>query len=254
MARSDRFLALVQMLRRHRQPVTAEAIAREFDVSVRTVYRDIVHLQGAGVPIRGEAGIGYILDPGFDLPPLMFSPDELEALMLGARFVQDHGDPGLARAADDAIAKIMAVLPPALKPLFADAPVFASPVWNRPEDRVDAGLLRRAIRAGRKLRIDYADEQGRRTERVVWPIAVGYMAASRMLVAWCELRSAFRTFRADRIERLDELDVRYPTRRAVLLKAWQEQTRHEKVCFDPTRSPPWRRDGEAAPEAAPPPA
>lgn len=222
MHRTERLLGLVQMLRRHRRPVTGEAMAREFSVSVRTIYRDVLHLQGSGVPIRGEAGIGYVLDPGFDLPPLMFSPDELEALMLGARFVQERGDPGLVRAADDAVAKIHAVLPAALKPVFADASVFA-PAWrDAPPDGVDLGVVRRALRAGRKLGIHYRDEQGRATVRTIWPIAVGYWSATRIVVAWCELRAGFRHFRADRIERLEERDERYPTGRATLLARWRE--------------------------------
>ncbi|MBT9287935.1 helix-turn-helix transcriptional regulator [Prosthecodimorpha staleyi] len=240
MNRTERLLAMVQMLRRHRHPVTADAIAREFTVSVRTVYRDVIDLQATGVPVRGEAGIGYVLDPGFDLPPLMFTADELEALMLGARFVRERGDPGLVRAAEDATAKILAVLPPALKPVFADASVFA-PNYREPlHDRIDLAVVRRALRAGRKLEIAYRDLQDRPSERIIWPIAVGYMEASRMVVAWCELRQGFRHFRADRIERMTELDLRYPARRSVLLKSWQAEMAAERSRYDATsqKSPP----------------
>lgn len=228
MQRTERLLALVQILRRHRRPVTAEAIAREFDVSVRTVYRDILQMQGQGVPIRGEAGIGYVLDPGFDLPPLMFSADELEALMLGARFVEERADPALVRAAQDAVAKIHAVLPPALKPVFLEAPVM-TPAWRRAApERIDLGLVRRALRAGLKLDLDYSDEQGRATRRTVWPITIAYMDASRILVAWCELRQDFRSFRTDRIQAIGERTDRYPARRSVLLKTWQAGHRKER--------------------------
>jgi predicted DNA-binding transcriptional regulator YafY len=229
MQKTERLLNIVQILRRYRRPVTAETIAEEFGVSVRTVYRDILQLQGTGVPVRGEAGIGYVLDPGFDLPPLMFGADELEALMLGARFVKERGDPGLVRAAEDAVAKILAVIPPPLKPIFADAPLIA-PTYREPApDAVDLGVVRRALRAGRKLRIAYRDEKTQFTERVVWPVAVGYWEAARILIGWCELRQGFRHFRTDRIERVEELAERYPTRRAVLLKSWNDHMDAEKA-------------------------
>lgn len=229
MQRTERLLALIQILRRNRRPVTAETIAQEFEVSVRTVYRDILQMQSTGVPIRGEAGLGYVLDPGFDLPPLMFSADELEALMLGARFVEERADPGLVRAAQDAVAKILAVLPPALKPVFTEAPVIATAIRRTAPDRVDIGLVRRALRTNTKLDLDYVDEQGRATRRTVWPITLAYVEASRMLVAFCELRQDFRSFRTDRIQAIGERTDRYPARRAVLLRRWQQEREAERA-------------------------
>ncbi len=228
MQRTERLLNLVQILRRHRRPVTAAAMAEELVVSVRTIYRDVGDLQSTGVPIRGEAGIGFVLDPGFDLPPLMFTSDELEALMLGASFVRERADPGLVRAAEDAVAKILAVLPSAAKPVFLDAPVMAPSFRSPPADGIDLAALRRVLRSGRKLAIHYRDEQGRETERTVWPIVLAYLEGARMLVAWCELRAGFRTFRADRIKRMEELAERCPERRAVLFKRWEEARRRER--------------------------
>lgn len=222
MKRADRLLALVQILRRHRHPVTARQLAREVEVSERTLYRDIAALGGLGAPIRGEAGIGYQLDPGYDLPPLMFTPDELEALMLGARFVQERGDPALMRAVQDAVAKIITVLPKALRPVFSEAGLFAPLYDENAPERIDFAVVRRAIRDQRKLDIVYVDESGRRSERRIWPLAVGYFQSTRVIVAWCELRGDFRHFRADRVEAQAPCAERYGERRQVLLKRWEE--------------------------------
>ena len=222
MKRADRLLALVQILRRHRHPVTARQLAREVEVSERTLYRDIAALGGLGAPIRGEAGIGYQLDPGYDLPPLMFTPDELEALMLGARFVQERGDPALMRAVQDAVAKITTVLPKALRPVFSEAGLFAPLYDENAPERIDFAVVRRAIRDQRKLDIVYVDESGRRSERRIWPLAVGYFQSTRVIVAWCELRGDFRHFRADRVGALAPCAERYAERRQALLKRWEE--------------------------------
>src|ERR1700733_8260617 len=124
MARTDRLLSLVQLLRRHRRPVTAAAMAEELGASIRTIYRDVAALIANRVPVRGEAGIGYVLDPGFDLPPMMFTTDEVEAILIGMRWLRERGDPALARAADDVVAKVGAVLPTSLKPLLFDGALF----------------------------------------------------------------------------------------------------------------------------------
>ncbi len=222
MARSDRLLALTQALRRRRHPVTALALAQETSVSERTIYRDIASLQASGVPIRGEAGIGYVLEPGFDLPPLMLTPEECEALMLGARFVRERGDAGLVRVIDDAIAKIEAVLPEGLRLALQEASLFA-PVFGAPvEDGVPVEELRRAVRENRKVRIRYSDMNQRETERTLWPILLGYFEKTRGLIAWCELRRDFRHFRTDRMLSLTVLDQQPPKRRAVLVREWEK--------------------------------
>lgn len=228
MRRAERLLQLLQILRRHRRPVTGDAIARELEVSLRTVYRDIAALIADRVPIRGEAGVGYVLGEGFDLPPLMFTPDELEAVMLGLRWVARRGDTDLSRAAQDTVAKIGAVLPERLKPFLFDAALLVPPHFRLVADQVDVSLLRTAIREGRKVSLTYRSEDGRETVRVIWPIAVAYFDAQRLIIAWCELRQAFRSFRTDRMLAMTVADEKYPARRKVLLKQWQDETRERE--------------------------
>lgn len=223
MNRAERLLQLLQILRRHRRPVTGDTIARELEVSLRTVYRDIATLTADQVPIRGEAGVGYVLGEGFDLPPLMFTPDELEAVMLGLRWVARRGDQQLSRAAQDTVAKIGAVLPEKLKPFLFDAGLMLPPHQTLVEDSVDVARLRNAIREGRKVHLHYRAEDGRSSERIIWPIAVAYYDAQRLIIAWCELRQAFRSFRTDRMNHAEVLADKYPERRKVLLKRLQEQ-------------------------------
>lgn len=224
MRRADRLLQLIQILRRHRRPVTAEVLSRELEVSVRTVYRDIAGLIADGVPLRGEAGVGYVLGDGYDLPPLMFNADEVEAVLVGMRWVETRADESLARAARDVIAKVGAVLPRHLRPVLFDGSVGTIPVGEPPPaDRVSVRELRRAIREQCKADIGYMDELAQRTERRIWPISLIYRDASRILVAWCELRQAFRHFRTDRMLTARVLDARYPESRRQLLVRWQRQ-------------------------------
>lgn len=222
MRRADRLLQLLQILRRHRRPVTASVIADELEVCVRTVYRDIAGLVGEGVPIRGEAGIGYVLGEGYDLPPLMFNADEIEAMLVGLRWVEARADVSLSRAARDVVAKIGDILPKHLKPVLfepaVDAPRFSPPP---PEESIDVAALRAAIRERRKVAIAYHDEQGRASRRVIWPLALGYFEMSRIVVAWCELRSDFRHFRTDRMRRAEISTQRYPGSRIKLLARWR---------------------------------
>jgi predicted DNA-binding transcriptional regulator YafY len=224
MQRAERLLDLIQGLRRRRRPVTAETLASELDVSVRTVYRDIAALLRQGVPVRGEAGIGYVLDAGFDLPPLMFSPDEIEAVLVGMRWLSERADPTLARAAEDVVAKVAAVLPPHLRPILLDGALFA-PAYCKDTivDQVDAAAIRAAIRNGRKLEISYRDEAGAESQRVIWPIGMTFFDRVRVVIAWCELRQAFRHFRTDRIAELTAREERYPARRADLFRRWQRE-------------------------------
>jgi predicted DNA-binding transcriptional regulator YafY len=241
MARSDRLLSLTQALRRRRQPVTAAVLAIETHVSERTIYRDIASLQASGVPVRGEAGIGYVLEPGFDLPPLMFTPEECEALMLGARFVRERGDPGLQRVIDDAISKIESVLPEPLRSALHEGSLYAPVFGTTTVDIIATEDLRRAVRENRKIRIHYRDMTDRETERTIWPVMLGYFDRTRALIGWCELRSDFRTFRTDRMQSLALLDERPPKRRAILLRDWEKAQAEENArraaagepCFSP---------------------
>lgn len=224
MRRAQRLLDLIQILRRHRRPVVADTLAAEMEVSVRTVYRDISALVGQGVPVRGEAGIGYVLEAGFDLPPLMFNADEVEAVLVGMRWLRERADPALARAAEDVVAKVAAVIPANLKPLLVDgtlfAPVFGGPI---PVETVDIGPVRTAIRQARKIMIAYSDEAGQQTQRTIWPIGLSFFERARVIIAWCELRGDFRYFRTDRISELTVSAERYPERRANLFRRWERE-------------------------------
>ncbi|HEX3702985.1 MAG TPA: YafY family protein [Vicinamibacterales bacterium] len=222
MTRTERLLTLIQALRRHRRPVTAQQLATELSVSVRTIYRDIETLVGQGASIAGEAGVGFVMRPGFMLPPLMFQDEEIEALMLGSRWVAQLPDAPLARAAADAVAKIMAVLPDRLQHRVEDAGLFAVPRTAAALDRIDASVVRAAIRAERKLRIAYLSGDDKATVRVIWPIAVAFFERVRVVVAWCELRHAFRHFRTDRITLAESTGEPLPRRRLQLLSEWRE--------------------------------
>ena len=223
MSRADRLLRLVQSLRRRRAPVTAEALAEELGVSVRSVYRDVQTLRGQGASIEGEAGVGYLLRPGFLLPPLMFTDEELEAIMLGLRLTVKHGDSGLEKASHEVIGKLRAVLPRDLRTVFDEVGLMVGPPAPRPVERIDLPEVRRAMRLGRKARIDYANERGIASTRVIWPLGLGFLQRCRLLVAWCETREDFRTFRADRIARWETLAERLPKDRISLLRAWRER-------------------------------
>ena len=221
MRRADRLFQIIQILRRGKRPVTADAIAEELETSKRTVYRDIADLIGQRAPIRGEAGVGYILEDGFDLPPLMLTPEEVEAAVLGAQMVAARGDPALRRAAEDLIAKIGAVIPENLRPLVVEPSTRASASWRSTPDNVDMVGVRAAIRAGHKVVLQYRDEKEQETARTVWPFAVGYYETSRLIVAWCELRRDFRHFRTDRVVTADFLGERYPEQPAKLRAKWR---------------------------------
>jgi predicted DNA-binding transcriptional regulator YafY len=238
MRRADRLFQIVQLMRRSSRPVTAEAIAAELETSKRSVYRDIAALTAQRVPIRGEAGIGYVLDSGFDMPPLMLTSDEVEAAVLGAQWVAARGDPALARAARDLIAKIAAAVPERLRPVVLEPSVSSGPTWKPHEiERLDMAQVRAWIHAGRKITIDYRDEKDRASLRTVWPLLIGYRETTRLLVAWCESREDFRTFRTDRVVEAVFLDDRYPGRPAQLRARWQalmdeERRKYEAGCGD----------------------
>ena len=223
MSRAERLLQLLQILRRHRVPVTAAVLAADAGVSLRTLYSDVAALRAQGACIEGEAGVGYLLRPGFVLPPLMFSAEEIEALVLGFRWVAGRADPALAAAARDALAKVEAVLPPQLRLELQSASALVGPGSVVDGGNAELARIRGAIRGERKVDLRYRDEDGRESARTVWPFAVGYFDHVRMLAAWCELRADFRHFRTDRIVGLDIRDERYPRRRQALLREWRER-------------------------------
>ena len=222
MRRAERLFQIIQILRRARAPVTASAIAEELETSVRTIYRDIAELLAQRVPVRGEAGIGYLMDKGFDLPPLMLTPDEIEAAVLGAQWVAGRADPQLARAARDLVAKIGAVIPSHLRPFLLEATATTISMPTVRADTLDVGRLRASIRGQLKVHLFYRGEDGVETRRTVWPFAIGYYETVRVIAAWCEMRQDFRHFRTDRVLGAEFAQERYPARREALRAAWRK--------------------------------
>ncbi|NII06022.1 YafY family transcriptional regulator [Luteibacter anthropi] len=222
MSRSERLLDLLQVLRRRKRPISGQKLAADMGISLRTLYRDIASLQAQGAPIEGEAGIGYVLRPGFMLPPLMFGSAELDALVLGMRLVLDRGDPDLAKGAENTLAKIAAVLPPDLRQELESSALLVGNSLKAPADTIDARVLRDALRLERKIEITYEGPDGRQSRRVVWPFAIAYFRQSHVLMCWCEWRDDFRSFRTDRITSVALLGDRYPRRKQALLKAWRQ--------------------------------
>ena len=229
MDKTERLFSIMDALRRHRRPVTAAALAEEQGVSVRTLYRDVQTLIGLGAPIDGEAGVGYMLKPGFFLPPLMFSPDELEALVLGARWVETRPDPDLTRAAQNALGKIATASPEDMRDRIANNGLWPVGPYRRdtPTQPVLA-VLREAIRDEKVLSIAYEDEAGRTTERTIWPVTLAYFEDRQIVAAWCTLREDFRNFRTDRITAAAPTEGRFGRRRAVLAREWEDQAEAER--------------------------
>jgi predicted DNA-binding transcriptional regulator YafY len=208
MRRADRLFQIVQYLRGGRL-VTAATLADRLEVSERTIYRDIADLQSTGVPIDGAAGIGYIMRSGYDLPPLMFSHDEIVALVAGIRMVRSWGGIGMARAAAEALVKIELVLPPAVQDRAANAAIFAPPMELTDEVRLLIDRVQRAIAACEILRFGYVDQDGAETRRRVHPLGLWFWGKVWTLLAWCETREDFRMFRLDRTRALEEAGERY---------------------------------------------
>ena len=203
--------------------MTGPDLARELGISIRTFYRDVATLQAQGADIQGEPGLGYVLRPGFTLPPLMFSADEIEALVLGSRWVARRAeDSRLGDAAANALSKITAVLPADLRDA-ADNSALLIPGGEIIPASVDLFAIRLAIRQEQKLSIAYGDGDGTATDRIIWPFAIAFFDKVRVITAWCELRQDYRAFRLDRIGRVEALAQRYPRRRAVLLKEWRQR-------------------------------
>jgi predicted DNA-binding transcriptional regulator YafY len=221
MRRADRLFQIIQIMRSDgSKPVTAHMLAEELETSVRTIYRDIADLMSQRVPIRGEAGVGYVLERGYDMPPLMLTANEIEAAVMGAQWVASNGDKFLRQGARDLISKITDVIPLDLRPVAMKPTAFLLGPSEQKEDAIDMQQLRLSIRKQGKLKIKYLDLKGSETTRIIWPIVVGYFKTVRLIVAWCEKRSDFRHFRSDKIQDVIFLDETYPTPTKVLRDRW----------------------------------
>jgi predicted DNA-binding transcriptional regulator YafY len=222
LAKAERLLRLLQTLRRHRYPVLGRDLAEELAISLRTLYRDVAALVAQGANIDGSPGVGYLLRPGFLLPPLMLTQEEVEALVLGSRWVKQRGDPVLQEAAADLLAKVEAVLPSELRQEMASSGLLIGPGGeDTPMPDRDLALIRKAIRTESKLSLCYIDSGDEETRRIVWPFALGWFDHALILAAWCELRQDYRHFRTDRMRTFTVTAERYPRSRRALLQEWQ---------------------------------
>ncbi|NVD38140.1 YafY family transcriptional regulator [Ensifer sp. HO-A22] len=220
MRKASRLFEIIQILRLARKPVTAADMAETLEVTPRSIYRDIAALQAMRVPIEGGRGIGYILRPGFDLPPLMFSIEETEAIVLALALLARTGDEELKAAAGRVNQKITGAVPEPLRLAFRSQALHAWGTVAPSPAGIDLALVRRAIRDERKLGVDYRDELGRATERTIRPIALIYYSETANIVAWCELRQAIRNFRADRVEHCEATDDFFPGEGEGLRDLW----------------------------------
>lgn len=209
MRRADRLFRIVEYLKARRQAVTADTLAAELEVSVRTIYRDIADLSNSNVPIIGEAGVGYVLDRDYTVRPLIFDVEELDALALGARMVVSWGDRDIARSARRAIDKIAAVLPDALRNEILQTALFSPPSRAKLPIKIDFSALRRAIRTRHKVDIGYEALDGNKSNRLVRPLCLAFFGPVWLFTGWCETRQDFRNFRLDRITRLNVSDERF---------------------------------------------
>lgn len=207
MRRADRLFQIIQLLRGRRRAITAAELAQTLGVSERTVYRDIRDLSASGTPIQGEAGVGYTLHRTYDLPPLMFDDDEIEALVLGARLVAAHSDAHLARAAASVLSKVEAVLPKRLEDRVAESALYAPRRSLDPRSSENLTSVRAALAEVRRLSFEYCDGADQSTKRTVRPLGAFFWGKHWTLAAWCELRDDFRSFRLDR---MDEVQLRAP--------------------------------------------
>lgn len=228
MSRSERLLDLIQTLRSHRYPVSALQLAEATNVSVRTLYRDIASLRAQGAVIEGEPGVGYVLRPGFLLPPLMFTPEEIDALVLGAKWVERHTDQALVAAIGTALSKIASVLPVVAHTEFESSGLFAltseAQIVGGAIEADKFKLIRAALRRQRKILIEYRDRNAAETIRTVWPVALGYFDHVRLLLGWCEIRQDYRRFRVNQIVAIEILDATAPRNRQVMLREWLEKS------------------------------
>lgn len=226
MRRTERLFQIIQILRSTRSPIAGRELASELEISIRTLYRDMAELVAQRVPVTGEAGMGYVLDDGYDMPPLMLTADELEAAALGAAWVAAEGDPSLARASRDLVSKLTQVIPAELRPIVLDASSKPIATQSKAPENFDSALLRQAIRSRYKVQMTYTDRSGRETDRIVWPLFIAFLDRLRYLVAWCETREDFRHFKTGRVQELNVLKEKYPCRRATLIRGWEEASKN----------------------------
>lgn len=208
--------------RSHRRPVAGTELAERLDVSIRTLYRDIASLRALGADIEGELGVGYMLRSGFLLPPIMFTVEEVDALVLGSLWVADKADRPMAEAARKAMARLTAVMPVELTDRVEAKYLEVMPSSHATSEEVDVSALRRAIHKEHKVKIAYSDARGNTTERIIWPFFISYLEGGRLISACCEMREEIRYFRTDRMQSLSEMKARYPRRRHDLIKEWRE--------------------------------
>jgi len=223
MTKSDRLLELMQLIRTLPPPVTAEQLARELNTSSRTIYRYIENLRGAGAVIDGEAGFGYTVIEDPAMPPMMFNPDEIEALVLGLREVQQVGDPVLAKAAKNVLSKVNASLPKRMQTQLQNAVLRARKFHRRHPITIDMAKLRKATREEQILAMTYCDQNGAASERNIWPLSIVFMDENLMLLAHCELRDDYRAFRVDRIGAFHLTGKSFKPRRVAMLRIFLEQ-------------------------------
>jgi predicted DNA-binding transcriptional regulator YafY len=222
MSRAERLLNLIEEFRRRRRPVSGDELAQTLGVSIRTLYRDIASLRALGAGIQGEPGVGYVLRSGFLLPPVMFTMEEVDALVLGSRWVSDKADKPMAEAARKAMARLTAIMPNELVDRVDAQSLVFTPAEHVLPATIDMAVVRRTIHLERKLRIQYKDAKGKETDRVIWPFLLVYFDSGLLISAWCETRQGIRHFHTNRISSLTELSTRYPKRRHDLFKLWRE--------------------------------
>jgi predicted DNA-binding transcriptional regulator YafY len=220
MRRADRLFDIIQALRSAKRPLTATALAARLEVTPRTVYRDIATLQARRVPIEGAAGVGYMLRRGYDLPPLMFTTEEAEAIAVGVRMVRRLRDDALLAASESVLSKLASVVPAAMRPSLAEPRIWVSDGSAERPSGIDLAEVRSAIRAARKLRISYADERGRNSRRTIHPIAMVYYVDATLIAAWCELRRDYRHFRVERVKSCVALDAFFTEHAARYQAEW----------------------------------
>ncbi|CAH0537389.1 helix-turn-helix transcriptional regulator [Vibrio marisflavi] len=221
--RSERLLNLLQILRGYKHPVKGQVLAEKLNISIRTLYRDIATLQSQGADIQGEPGLGYVLKPGYFLPPLMLSRDEVEAMMLGIRWVSTYGDRSLSKSADEALAKISAVLPKETVLSASELPLRVGPPASERFSNEDLSELRHATRQELKIEIEYQTEKNGLSLRTIWPFAIGYFSDRRILVGWCENSDKYCQFHTDKIIKTNVLSTTYPIRRSKLFWDWRSR-------------------------------
>ncbi|MCZ7866186.1 MULTISPECIES: helix-turn-helix transcriptional regulator [Agrobacterium] len=234
MRKAERLFQIIQILRRSGRSVTSAQLADELEVARRTIYRDIAHLIGQRVPIDGQAGFGYVLDPRYDMPPLMLTPEEIEAVLLGVQMVAKLGDPAITNAARDVLAKMASAIPSDLLPFMDEPGVSLKPGEITDGSTFDTRPLRRAIREGRKIKLEYCAANDEVTHRIVWPLLLGYTDAHSLLIAWCESKQDFRHFRTERILNLEVLEDSIGVSKSKLRQQWLQWREAELTRSRPT--------------------